>query len=355
MRILSICSARPNFVKLAAVHHAIANRRADDVEHIIVHTGQHYDPLFSDIFFTQLAIPQPNVNLGIHGGTRDEVISRTMEACLPVFREHKPDWVLVYGDVNGAVGAAKAARQLGIRLAHVEAGLRSFDLDMPEEHNRIAIDDTADLLLVSEDSGMENLRKEQRKGKALLVGNTMIDTLLRMIPALPAPSPTLPARAAIVTLHRPSNVDTIEALRRNMQFLKELSDALPVVFPVHHRTAAALEKFGLSIPAQVTATEPMGYLEFLAACKMCEFIVTDSGGIQEEAVLLRKRCFTLRKNTERPVTIASGSNVLIDLEKPADRAQVLEFAGNPTRLSITVPKLWDGKAGERILASLLSA
>lgn len=352
MRILSICSARPNFVKLAAVHHAVAARAAGGIEHIIVHTGQHYDPLFSDIFFTQLAIPQPNENLGIHGGTREEVISRTAAACLPVFQGYAPDWVLVYGDVNGAVGAAKAARQLGIRIAHVEAGLRSFDMDMPEEHNRIAIDGIADLLLVSEDSGISNLQREHTGGTAVLVGNTMIDTLLRMLPALHQPHSALFSNAAIVTLHRPSNVDTPEALQRNVQFLQQVSDCIPVVLPLHHRTAAALKKYALTLPKSVHVMEPMGYLEFLAACRACTFIVTDSGGIQEEAVLLRKKCFTLRKNTERPSTIESGSNTLIDLENASERALVLEYAKNPVAPHVQVPKLWDGKAGERILACM---
>jgi UDP-N-acetylglucosamine 2-epimerase (non-hydrolysing) len=203
MRILSICSARPNFVKLAAVHHAIADRDGDEVGHLIVHTGQHYDPLFSDIFFEQLEIPLPDENLDIHGGTREDVIAKTEAACLPVFQKHAPDWVLVYGDVNGALGAAQAAKKAGIKIAHVEAGLRSFDDSMPEEHNRIAIDAIADLLLVSEQSGMDNLKKEKHKGKVELVGNTMIDTLIRMLPHIEhAELPVLPiAGECVETVH----------------------------------------------------------------------------------------------------------------------------------------------------------
>jgi UDP-N-acetylglucosamine 2-epimerase (non-hydrolysing) len=351
MRLLSVCSARPNFVKLAAVHHAIAEREDGDIGHVIVHTGQHYDPLFSDIFFEQLDIPLPDANLEIHGGTREEVIEKTMRGCLEEFPKHEPDWILVYGDVNGAVGAAKAAKQLGIRIAHVEAGLRSFDESMPEEHNRIAIDEMADLLLVSEQSGLDNLKKEKRKGRAELVGNTMIDTLLRMMPFIEDAS--LPDGVggdfAVATMHRPSNVDTPEALKRNMEFLAEAAKRLPVVFPLHHRTQASLEKFGMSVPGGVKVVDPLGYIPFLRLCKDSRFILTDSGGIQEEAVLLGKTCFTLRKNTERPSTIAAGSNTLIDLEKKADREAVLAYAKSPARPTVAVPKLWDGKTGERIL------
>jgi UDP-N-acetylglucosamine 2-epimerase (non-hydrolysing) len=358
MRILSICSARPNFVKLAAVHHAIADRDGDEVGHLIVHTGQHYDPLFSDIFFEQLEIPLPDENLDIHGGTREDVIAKTEAACLPVFQKHAPDWVLVYGDVNGALGAAQAAKKAGIKIAHVEAGLRSFDDSMPEEHNRIAIDAIADLLLVSEQSGMDNLKKEKHKGKVELVGNTMIDTLIRMLPHIEhAELPEgISSPFAVVTLHRPSNVDTAAALERNLTFLNEVASRTPVVLPLHHRTKASLERFGLTdkISPEITVIEPLGYIPFLRLCKDARFILTDSGGLQEEAVLLKKKCFTLRKNTERPSTVDSGSNTLIDLEKPADVKKVLAYAEYPAPPTVTVPKLWDGRTGERILVSLLA-
>ncbi|HRH93099.1 MAG TPA: UDP-N-acetylglucosamine 2-epimerase (non-hydrolyzing) [Candidatus Peribacteria bacterium] len=356
MRILSICSARPNFVKLAAVHHAIADRDGDEVGHLIVHTGQHYDPLFSDIFFDQLGIPLPDENLDIHGGTREDVIAKTEAACLPVFRKHAPDWIFVYGDVNGALGAAQAAKKAGIKLAHVEAGLRSFDDSMPEEHNRIAIDAIADLLLVSEQSGMDNLKKEKRKGRAELIGNTMIDTLIRMLPHIDdAELPDgISSPFCVVTLHRPSNVDTAGALKRNIDFLGEVARRTPVVLPLHHRTRASLERFELAdkLPAGITVIEPLGYIPFLRLCKDARFILTDSGGIQEEAVLLRKKCFTLRKNTERPSTVDSGSNTLIDLERPEDVKKVLAYAEYPAPPTVKVPELWDGRAGERILASL---
>lgn len=358
MRILSICSARPNFIKLAAVHHALAAHASDDIKHIIVHTGQHYDPLFSDIFFTQLAIPTPDENLGIHGGTREEVIERTAQACVPVFQQYKPDWILVYGDVNGALGAAQAAVQCGIKLAHVEAGLRSFDLDMPEERNRIAIDAIADLLLVSEQSGMDNLAKEKRRGTAVLVGNTMIDTVIRMMPSIEgAKLPCIPpTQFAVATFHRPSNVDTKDALSALMAFLSEVSGHIPLIFPLHRRTKAMLESFGLhaSLSSALQIVEPLGYIEFLGLVHRSAFVLTDSGGIQEEATFLHKRCFTFRRNTERPSTIMSGSNMLIDLGAQDQRAKVIAFAQQPTSLQVTIPPYWDGKAGERIVATLPS-
>ncbi len=357
MRLVSIASARPNFVKLAAVHHAIVESGAN-TEHMIVHTGQHYDPLLSDIFFRQLDIPQPVKNLGIHGGTREETIERTRLALLPVLRELRSDWVLVYGDVNGAVGAAQAAKELGLRVAHVEAGLRSGDPGMPEEHNRIAIDAIADLLLCSEQSGIDHLRSEKAGGRMELVGNTMIDTLLRMRPFIDRQEVRIRdadgepiEQFAVLTLHRPSNVDDPQKLRSVFQFVGEVSEFTPLVIPKHPRLQKALAaqpEIEAGLRRRVSWGEPVGYLHFLALMSRSSFILTDSGGIQEEAVLLGKCCFTLRRNTERPATVLSGSNVLIDLDRPEDRAQVLAFARHPTDPAITVPAFWDGKAGERI-------
>ena len=353
MKIISFASARPNFVKLAAVHHALA--AVPTCEHIIVHTGQHYDPLFSDIFFEQLKIPAPKYNLGIHGGSREDVIRQTELAAAPILKEEHPDAVLVYGDVNGAVGGAGAAAALGITLGHVEAGLRSFDLDMPEEHNRIAIDKLSNLLFCTEQSGLDHITAEGQTGERFLVGNTMIDTLLRMLPSvddaeLPA---GLPDRFALATLHRPSNVDTPDMLRANIAFFAEIAANLPIVLPAHHRLKASMERFGIRAPEGLFLCEPMAYLTFLRCAREAAFLLTDSGGIQEETVLLRKRCFTLRKNTERPVTISCGSNVLIDIEKAADRERVLAEAQNPHDPDVTIPPLWDGHAGERIAKILL--
>ncbi len=355
--VLSSASARPNFVKLAAVHSALSKHK--DIRHVIVHTGQHYDPLLSDIFFTQLGIPQPDFNLGVKGGSdREAIIAMTEHALLPVLTEVKPDIVLVYGDVNGAVGAARAAKSTGIRLGHVEAGLRSFDESMPEELNRIEIDQLADELFVTEQSGLENLDVEGMKGNIHFVGNTMIDTLIRMMPLIDTtPLPELGMDEvkpfAILTLHRPSNVDNREYLLNLVSFLGQVDKKMPIVFPMHPRFHGMITKPDpdrttvplLSISRPI---EPLGYLPFLKLMKSAAFILTDSGGIQEEAVLLKKRCFTLRRNTERPSTIESGSNVLIDPNVAADREKVLAFTKNPITPSITIPEKWDGKAGERI-------
>ncbi len=351
LTVLSSASARPNFVKLAAVHHALAARK--DVRHLIVHTGQHYDPLFSDIFFKQLSIPLPDKNLGIKGGLdRETIIDMTACAMAPVIEELRPDLVLVYGDVNGAVGAARATKNIGIRLGHVEAGLRSFDASMPEEVNRIEIDRIADILFVSEESGMRNLKDEKISGQAHLVGNTMIDTLVRMMPMIEKEGlpKGIPDRFAVVTLHRPSNVDRAEDLERNLRFLVDLSLKCPLVLPLHRRTQEKIRRFNLSkyLVPSIIVLEPLGYIEFLALIRRASFILTDSGGIQEEAAFLRKKCFTLRLNTERPCTVKSGSNTLIDLTKDADRQVILNFASSSDVATVIVPELWDGRTGERI-------
>lgn len=353
MKLLSVASARPNFVKLAAVDHALRRLKDASLEHAIVHTGQHYDPLFSDVFFEQLAIRLPAHNLEVHGGSRDEAIDRTMRAMLPVLEREKPDVVLAYGDVNGAVGAARACAKLGIRLAHVEAGLRSFDRAMPEELNRIEIDRLADILFCTEQSGMTHLAREGARGERHLVGNTMIDTLLRMLPFVEEAEAVagLPDVYAVATLHRPSNVDDSDALKSALAFLAEVSKRCPVVLPAHHRLRGSLDRFNLSeiLPPSVLLLPPQPYVPFLRLMRDGAFLLTDSGGIQEEAVLLRKRCFTLRRNTERPVTIEVGSNILIDPAAERDRRAVLEFAEAPGDVGVDIPPFWDGRAGERIV------
>jgi UDP-N-acetylglucosamine 2-epimerase (non-hydrolysing) len=345
MKILSSASARPNFVKLAAVHHALAKKKG--VEHVIVHTGQHYDPLLSDIFFEQLNIPMPKHNLGIKGGSdREAVIAETAKAFEEVLEKEKPDSVLVYGDVNGAVGAARAAKKLGIRLGHVEAGLRSFDKEMPEELNRIEIDQIADELFTTEKSAEENIKEEGLKGEVRFVGNTMIDTLVSLLPLIAKEKIDQSEKFVVATIHRPSNVDNPEYLRSVLELLVE-TVRMKVVLPVHPRTRHNIESSNMHVPAGIKLVEPLGYIQFLALCSHAQFIITDSGGIQEEAVILGKKCFTLRRNTERPSTIQSGSNDLIDLTKESDRKKISEFEKSP-HVSITVPELWDGKAGERI-------
>lgn len=354
MKLLSVVSARPNFVKLTAIVHAL--KAYPEIDHVIVHTGQHYDPLFSDVFFEQLSIPLPAHNLDVHGGERGVVIENTAAFLLPILHAERPDMVLVYGDVNGALGAAQAAKTAGIRLAHIEAGLRSFDSTMPEEHNRRGIDHLSSLLFCTEQSGIENLTHEHVQGKAHLVGNTMIDTLLRMMPLIERESCPMPSieSFAVVTMHRPSNVDDHGTLRKNLEFLAEVATRMTLVLPVHHRLRDALKNLkGTQVHPSIRLLEPLGYIPFLRLCRDAAFLLTDSGGIQEEAVILQKRCFTMRRNTERPSTIESGSNVLIDPENEAARKAVLAFAEKPFVPTINIPPLWDGNAGRRVLELLL--
>jgi UDP-N-acetylglucosamine 2-epimerase (non-hydrolysing) len=345
MKVLSSASARPNFVKLAAVDHAL---KKSGFEHVIVHTGQHYDPMLSDVFFRELSITQPAYNLGVKGGSdRESVIDATMQACLPVLQNEHPDIVLVYGDVNGSVGVARAAQELHLRLGHVEAGLRSFDTEMPEELNRMEIDHIADDLFTTEESATMCLRKEHAPGRVHFVGNTMIDTLIRLLPTISAvPVSFAPKSYVVATIHRPSNTDDPKALRTVFALLQSIP--VTVVMPLHPRTKAAMQQHDIKVPASVQLIDPLGYIEFLALCKNALCIVTDSGGIQEEAVLLHKKCFTLRRNTERPSTIDSGSNELIDPASKSDCQRVIDFVQNPF-VSIVVPPLWDGETGTRIV------
>jgi UDP-N-acetylglucosamine 2-epimerase (non-hydrolysing) len=355
MNVVSICSARPNFVKLAAIHHAITV--VPDITHRIIHTGQHHDPLFSDVFFKELNIPQPDVNLEIHGGTNEEQQKRVEEALRASFSSNRPDLVMVYGDVNGAVAAARAAHGLQIPLAHIEAGLRSGDLSMPEEHNRIAIDTVADLLFVTEQSGIDHLKQEKVKGKAFLVGNTMIDTLVRMMPKINGLQMPIKMKKpyGVITLHRPSNVDDQSRLTKIAEFLSDVSSTIPLIFPIHIRTTKRIDewKLGDTFGPNIRMENPLPYLEFLRVIRDAAFVLTDSGGIQEETTYLKIPCFTLRPNTERPATITVGSNRLVDLDRDADRQMILDCANGKQCPSGGIPELWDGDAGKRIVDLLL--
>ena len=366
-RIISIVSARPNFVKLASVHHAIsaAQKKRENIEHIIIHTGQHYDPILSESFFQQLKIPPPAKNLEVKGGeSNEDTVERTRRACLPALKEFKPNFVIVYGDVAGALGGALAAKEFKIPVAHVEAGLRSFDDAMPEERNRIAIDKIASLLFVTEQSGIDNLKKEGITKGVHLVGNTMIDTLTMHMLFIESQKDInfffgMDKRPfALVTLHRPSNVDNEAILQKNLNFLEKVSQECLLVLPCHPRLKLALHPLGFSLRwpyERIELCEPRPYFAFIRMMQFCAFILTDSGGIQEEAAFLGKKCFTLRKNTERPCTLEEngGSNTLIDLEKSEDREKVLAYAKNPAPVKVQLPKEWDVRAGERIVEILL--
>lgn len=350
---MHIVGARPNFMKAAPVWRAIADVGQDQ---LIVHTGQHYDPNMSDVFFEQLGMPRPDVNLEVGSGSHAQQTALIMTRFEQVVLERRPDIVLVYGDVNSTVAAALVCAKLGVHVGHVEAGLRSFDRTMPEEINRLLTDQLADLLFTPSEDGNRNLAREGvAADKVHLVGNVMIDTLVRlMAEARPPAGVNLDGAFALVTLHRPSNVDDAESLRRIFATLEALSDRLRMVFPVHPRTRKRMADLGLAVrdPDRFQLLEPIGYLEFLALQRRARVVITDSGGIQEETTYLGVPCLTLRENTERPVTVELGTNELIgrDMDLLCDCVEKI-LAGQWKKGR--VPPLWDGHASERIAKVLL--
>lgn len=351
-RILHVAGARPNFMKIAPVMAACGRRSA--LENLLVHTGQHYDEAMSRLFFDELGIPKPDLNLEVGSGSHARQTAAILERFEPVLLEHKPDLVLVVGDVNSTLACSLAAVKLGIGVAHVEAGLRSRDRSMPEEINRLATDAISDLLFASEPSGVENLAREGvESSKVHFVGNVMIDTLLahrdraRASDVLGRLGLTAGGYAAL-TLHRPSNVDDRAVLRGVLEPIVELSETMPVVFPVHPRSranvaavAGGAEERGLRL------IEPLGYLDFLRLMMDARVVLTDSGGVQEETTILRVPCVTLRENTERPVTLTHGTNRLAGNTASGIRRALAEaMDSDPSRAE--PPPLWDGRAAERI-------
>jgi UDP-N-acetylglucosamine 2-epimerase (non-hydrolysing) len=351
VNLLHIVGARPNFMKVAPVLRALKER--ENVAQTLVHTGQHYDVNMSDVFFQQLGIPLPDVNLAVGSGTHAKQTAETMIRLEPVVIERAPDIVLVYGDVNSTVATALVCAKLGVRVAHVEAGLRSFDRTMPEEINRLVTDQLADLLFTPSVDGDENLRREGIPAeKVFRVGNVMIDSLVRLLPAARSLSPNgLPERYALVTLHRPANVDDSATLGGILESLLEVSLDLDVVFPAHPRTRKRIADFGLTAK-QLHVVDPLPYVDFLALQARATVVITDSGGIQEETTYLGVPCLTLRENTERPITVSMGTNVLVGRDREKLRMELqLVLSGRAKKG--TVPPLWDGHAGERIAAILL--
>lgn len=357
-RILHIVGARPNFMKIAPIMREMAKYPAE-FEQILVHTGQHYDVNMSQVFFDELEMPRPDVNLEVGSGSHAQQTALIMQRFEPVVLEYKPDWVLVPGDVNSTVACALVASKLGVKVAHVEAGLRSFDRTMPEEINRLVTDQLADLLFTPSRDGDENLLREGIPAEKIrFVGNVMIDTLVRLLPKAEARWPGLQTRFGLdryllVTLHRPSNVDDPTTLREIMAALVEISHEIPVVFPVHPRTRQRIATLDLLNPQSALQNprflEPLGYLDFLALEAHASLVLTDSGGVQEETTYLGVPCLTARLNTERPVTITRGTNRLVGscaLELTASAQQALVM--RPNMLPVK-PELWDGSAAERIV------
>ncbi len=346
MHILHVVGARPNFMKAAPVMRAFQKR--DQCRQSLVHTGQHYDANMSDVFFSQLEIPAPDVNMGVGSGTHAAQTAEIMIRLERVLIEHAPDLVLVYGDVNSTVAAALVCAKLQIPIGHVEAGLRSFDRSMPEEINRIVTDCLADILFTPSEDGDQNLLSEGvDPGRIHRVGNVMIDSLIRLLSSAKASSRNgLPERYALVTLHRPSNVDDSGTLQRLIESLLDVSAKIDVVFPVHPRTRqrmAMLEKsFG-----NLHLLEPMPYVEFLGLQQRATVVITDSGGIQEETTYLGVPCLTLRENTERPITVDRGTNVLVGQDADKLRNELSKILDGKQKCG-SIPPLWDGHAGERI-------
>jgi UDP-N-acetylglucosamine 2-epimerase (non-hydrolysing) len=358
--ILTIVGARPNFMKAAPVHRAFEAR---GVPHAIVHTGQHYDDAMSKVFFDDLAMPRPAVYLGVGSGSHAAQTAAVMVGLEKVFLEHRPRLVNVVGDVNSTLAASLVAAKLCIPVAHVEAGLRSRDRAMPEEINRLVTDAISDLLLTPSPDADENLRAEgQDPRRVVCVGNVMIDTLFMQLErarAIDYPG-RLGLRAGgygVVTLHRPSNVDDAATFERLLAALLDVQRDLPLVFPVHPRTRARLLDFELGARLEAAPgfhlVEPLGYLEFLSLTSGARLVLTDSGGLQEETTALGIPCLTLRENTERPITVEEGTNVVVgtdDARIRAEAAEVLAGRGKQGR----VPALWDGRASERIVDAVLA-
>src|SRR5579884_1082279 len=345
MHVLHVVGARPNFMKAAPVLHAL---REVGAKQTLVHTGQHYDRNMSDVFLSQLDIPEPDVNLGVGSGSHAKQTADIMTGFEPVVQERRPDVVLVYGDVNSTVATALVCAKLGIRIGHVEAGLRSFDWTMPEEINRVVTDRLADFLFTPSEDGDENLKKEGvPEEKIHLVGNVMIDSLVRLLPvAAGLPKNGYPDRYALVTLHRPSNVDDSESLKSILDSLHEVNRSLDMVFPVHPRTRQRIAQFGHTA-GNLHLLDPLPYIEFLGLQRGAAVVITDSGGIQEETTYLGVPCITLRENTERPVTVTMGTNVIVGQDRKKLTDELMKVVAGTSKKG-AIPPLWDGKASERI-------
>jgi UDP-N-acetylglucosamine 2-epimerase (non-hydrolysing) len=352
--LVHVVGARPNFIKASPVVRALA---ALGVPQRIVHTGQHYDALLSDVFFRDLELPAPDISLGIGSGSQGRQTAALLVALEEVIAADRPPIVVVYGDVNSTLAAALASAKLVVPLAHVEAGLRSFDATMPEEVNRRVTDILSDVLFVTAPEGLENLAAEGvDPARVHFVGNPMIDTLLAHLGRLdPAPVQRalgVPGEYAVATLHRPANVDTPEAAARLVGALRDASHRLPIVLPLHPRGRATLTAAGLGSVPGLHVVDPLGYLDFLSLVRGSAAVITDSGGIQEETTMLDVPCLTLRPNTERPVTLSAGTNRLV---APESLGEALDAAlRGELRRKGDGPPLWDGHAGERI-AAVLSA
>jgi len=362
-RIALVAGARPNFMKIAPIMRAL-ERHAGSIEGLLIHTGQHYDPEMSDVFFSDLGIRKPDKHLNCGGGSHAQQTARIMTAFEEVAMGLKPDWVVVLGDVNSTVACSLVAKKLNMQVAHVEAGLRSGDRTMPEEINRIVTDSISDLFFVTEPAGEENLLREgQAPEKIHYVGHVMIDNLLYQAARLAegggkdlpcAPIKSRFPKYGAVTLHRPSNVDDPQTLREVMTTLADISTKLPLIFPVHPRTRQRIDGLGIAVPETIHLLPPLGYMDFLNIWKDAVIVITDSGGLQEETTGLGVPCVTVRENTERPVTVDEGTNILVGRDFARLRAVVADTLAGKSKQGRR-PRMWDGKAAERICEILAKA
>src|SRR2546421_5489175 len=361
LKVINVAGARPNFMKIAPIVAAM-KRRASEFQPLVVHTGQHYDEAMSEAFFRDLNLPPPDVYLNVGSGTHAGQTAAVMQAFEPVVIREKPDWVVVVGDVNSTLACAIVCAKLNVRVAHVEAGLRSRDRSMPEEINRLLTDQIADLLLTPSRDGDANLRAEGiPEARIRFVGNVLIDSLLtalgrtrqsRVLTMLKLQEESY----AVLTLHRPSNVDEQAAFVRILDALEEIARRLPIVFTAHPRTRKMVDELGLGPRIQsmknLRVIDPVGYLDFLRLTSCARLVLTDSGGVQEETTVLGVPCITLRESTERPITVTEGTNTVVG----RDRERILVAARRALNGEVVArrPELWDGRAGERIAEVLLA-
>jgi len=354
MDVLHVVGARPNFMKAAPVLRALTTSAG--VRQTLIHTGQHYDSNMSGVFFQQLEMPEPDVNLGVGSGSHAQQTAEIIARLEPIILERKPDLVLVYGDVNSTMAAALVCSKLLVPIGHVEAGLRSRDRSMPEGIKRLITDQLSTLLFTPSADADENLLREGvESAKIHFVGNVMVDTLVRLLPFAEAQSSReLPQRFALVTLHRPANVDDLPWLKRMLFALSELSNDLTVLFPVHPRTRQRIADLGLEALSngRLRLLEPKPYLEFLALQRKATVVITDSGGIQEETTFLGVPCLTVRENTERPITVSSGTNVLVGRDIALLQTETSRILSGKKKAATAIP-LWDGQASGRIAEVIL--
>lgn len=359
IKIISVVGARPNYMKVAPIHRSFQEYK-NQVQHLICHTGQHYDANMSKIFFEELELPKPDFYLGVGSGTHAEQTAKIMIEFEKVLLDTKPDLVIVVGDVNSTIASSLVSVKLGVKVAHVESGLRSFDRTMPEEINRILTDQISDLLFVSEKSGLENLKKEGiDDGKIFFVGNTMIDSLIYYLPKIEKSEildklKLQPKQYITVTLHRPSNVDNPENLRLIFQQFEKIAEHFKVVFPIHPRTKRVLEFSGIqNTNENILLIDPLGYIDFIKLVKNSKLVLTDSGGIQEETTYLKIPCLTLRDNTERPITCEVGTNKLIGKNYNKIAEECFNQIKNPKQNS-QIPPFWDGLTSKRIVEKIVN-